>query len=351
MYRKMIMKERSEPNILDYIIEITEQRDAELLEMSLAKTLFELYDAEKVLFCSTRNGNLEFYSVFQVIAEGEMHDLSFDEIDSLKNELEALFSTSVLTGSCVEEKNAAHHVIVHPVHLFSHIVGFIVVYPSHETSIDNAVIEGFLKIYQNYITLLHDNQRDRLTGLLNRKTFDDRIMKIIELKKTREKTVEPENTRRHEMDETCGFWLGIADIDNFKTINDTFGHVYGDEVLILVSRLMTQSFRSDDLLFRYGGEEFVVIIRASDEHSAFHAFDRFRERVASYNFPRVGSISVSIGMVQITSQEVPTSFVGHADQALYYGKTHGKNRVCSYEKLVGEGLLKSSVQFGKVELF
>lgn len=346
-----MMKDRNEPNILDYIIEITEQRDAELLEMSLAKTLLELYDAGKVLFCKTKNGNPDFYNVFQVDAEGSIKDLGFDEIESVTHSLGPHFKMSMESGNSVEVNNPRMRVIIHPVSLFSHIIGYIVVYPLLDSSIDCAVIEGFLKIYQNYITLLHDNQRDRLTGLLNRKTFDDRIMKIIDFKKTREKILEPENTRRHEMNDSSGFWLGIADIDNFKIINDTFGHVYGDEVLILLSRLMTQSFRNDDLLFRYGGEEFVVIIRAQDESNAFHAFNRFRELVAAYSFPRVGAISVSIGMVQITSQEVPTSFVGHADQALYYGKTHGKNRVCSYEKLVEEGVLKSGVQFGKVELF
>jgi two-component system cell cycle response regulator len=70
-------------------------------------------------------------------------------------------------------------------------------------------------------------------------------------------------------------WLGVIDIDHFKLINDTYGHLYGDEVLILVARLMMRScVRVDDLVYRYGGEEFVVMLKAANEHNAMMAFDR-----------------------------------------------------------------------------
>jgi diguanylate cyclase (GGDEF)-like protein len=320
--------------------------------MSLAKTLFELYEGERVLFCKTRHGSADMYSVIQVNESGSVHDLSSDEIDAFRSGLEPVFHESLHSGrSVMREDDGGRRIVIHPVRVFDNIIGFIAVHLKDRSLIDNYIIEGFLKIYHNYITLLYDNQRDRLTGLLNRKTFDDRIMKIIEFKKTREKISEPQNTRRHRIDDSCGFWLGIADIDNFKTINDSYGHLYGDEVLILVSRLMTKAFREDDLLFRYGGEEFVVIIRAKDEGHAFLAFDRFREQVAEYPFPQVGHISISVGMIQVTSQVVPTTFVGHADQALYYAKKHGKNQICIYEKLVEEGALCHDVKFGKVEMW
>ena len=346
------VKEHDDQNILDYVIDITQQRDAELLEMSLAKTLFELYEADRVLFCKTRHGSPEVYSVIQADENGSVHELGSDEIDAFRSRLEPVFGESLRSGgSLTREDEEGRRIVIHPVHVFDNIVGFIAVHMKDRSLIDNYIIEGFLKIYHNYITLLYDNQRDRLTGLLNRKTFDDRIMKIIEFKKTREKILEPEHTRRHRIDDSCGFWFGIADIDNFKTINDSYGHLYGDEVLILVSRLMTKAFREDDLLFRYGGEEFVVIIRAKDEGHAFLAFDRFREKVAAYSFPQVGHISISVGMIEVTSKVVPTTFVGHADQALYYAKKHGKNQVCVYEKLVEEGALCHDVKFGKVEMW
>src|SRR3546814_19890916 len=83
------------------------------------------------------------------------------------------------------------------------------------------------------------------------------------------------------------YWLAVADIDHFKRINDTLGHLYGDEVLLLLAQVMKRSFRHDDLLFRFGGEEFVIVISAPDRGSANIAFDKFRRNVETFTFPQV----------------------------------------------------------------
>ena len=71
-------------------------------------------------------------------------------------------------------------------------------------------------------------------------------------------------------------WLAVVDIDHFKLVNDRFGHLYGDEVLILVANILRSSFRNQDRIFRFGGEEFVVLLRAATLENARQGFDRFR---------------------------------------------------------------------------
>ena len=95
-----------------------------------------------------------------------------------------------------------------------------------------------------------------------------------------------ETTVERRANTKTGYWLGVVDIDHFKRVNDGFGHLIGDEVLVLVARIMRQSFRHYDRLYRFGGEEFVVLLRGGDEEDAKAAFERFRTNVESYLFPR-----------------------------------------------------------------
>ena len=145
-------------------------------------------------------------------------------------------------------------------------------------------------------------------------------------------------------------WLAVVDIDHFKQVNDRFGHLYGDEVLILVANILRSSFRSHDRIFRFGGEEFVVLLRNTTLSKAHKVFNRFREAVQEYHFPQVGNVTVSLGFVG-TSRGSPVEILGQADQALYYAKEHGRNQVRFYEDLVATGALATKVANDDVELF
>ena len=123
------------------------------------------------------------------------------------------------------------------------------------------LVFGVLRIYRNVQTLLDYSERDSLTGLLNRKIFDDSFYKVSSLPLLDAKLDEGE--RRHASGSR--YWLGVVDIDHFKTVNDRFGHLIGDEVLLLLSRIMRGAFRFSDQLYRFGGEEFVVLLLCNDE--------------------------------------------------------------------------------------
>ncbi|MDA0821820.1 MAG: GGDEF domain-containing protein [Proteobacteria bacterium] len=158
-----------------------------------------------------------------------------------------------------------------------------------------------------------------MTGLLNRQSFDYRFEDLIEYHQ--------KNPNRIKTDTNP--WLAIADIDHFKRVNDTYGHLFGDEILLLVSRIMRQVFRFDDLFFRYGGEEFIIILNNTDAIGAELALERFRSAIQNYVFPRIGEMTVSIGWTGIGQQEFSTDVIHRADKALYFAKENGRNRVVS----------------------
>jgi len=155
--------------------------------------------------------------------------------------------------------------------------------------------------------------------------------------------------RRHHGDGSC--WLGVIDIDHFKRVNDNFGHLIGDEVLLLLSRLMRSSFRYHDRLYRFGGEEFVVLMRSASADAAMLAFERLRSNVERFAFPRVGHITVSVGFTEVRSADTPASAFERADQAVYHAKENGRNRIADHAALVAHGALVEDTPDGDVELF
>jgi diguanylate cyclase (GGDEF)-like protein len=213
------------------------------------------------------------------------------------------------------------------------------------------VIGGIVSVYRNFQNLLDYSERDSLTGLLNRKTFDDQLSKMLQASTDLDAIPLPGEEERRHHSETEKQWLAVVDVDHFKLVNDKFGHLYGDEVLILIANLMTSSFRAQDRVFRFGGEEFVVLLRSTTLDNAQKIIDRFRLNVAGHDFPQVGRVTVSVGFVSISAFEAPVIILGRADQALYYAKSHGRNLACHYDELVIGGLLQTIESNDTAEFF
>jgi diguanylate cyclase (GGDEF)-like protein len=190
-----------------------------------------------------------------------------------------------------------------------------------------------LRIYQNYLALIDENAHDKLTGLLNRKTFDDRFISILQAARQLKDPVRSLERRQGNVS-FISYWLAVIDIDHFKRINDTYGHLYGDEVLLLMANLMRSSFRRKDLLFRYGGEEFVIVLKTASFDETSTVLERFRKTMENYCFPQVGQVTVSIGFTEICDSEIPTMIIERADRALYYVKENGRNQIRNYEQLI-----------------
>ena len=121
--------------------------------------------------------------------------------------------------------------------------------------------------------------------------------------------------------------LLMLDIDHFKSINDTFGHQAGDHVLIEVASRVRRSLRGNDVVARWGGEEFVVLLRDCTLPDALRLAEEIRSTIAEVPFGPLGSLTVSIGAAEIRANENLASWLGRADQALYRAKRAGRNEV------------------------
>ena len=161
---------------------------------------------------------------------------------------------------------------------------------------------------------------DGLTGLYNRRQFEIGLEQ------------EYHRAKRHPSD----FSLAILDIDFFKKVNDTYGHQYGDYVLQTVANLMKSAFRKTDMLYRYGGEELVMIMPETSIEGAIVPVQRLRRMVEEYNFEYNGvkaKVTVSMGLT-MNFQEfaTPAEMLKSADEALYKAKESGRNRVVLHEQ-------------------
>ncbi|RAU16804.1 hypothetical protein DN062_16235 [Nitrincola tibetensis] len=340
------------PHLLDRLASLTSIRDLELLEFSMLKTVHELFRPEQVMMLKyDSDGEVRFTLRYGHNGNYDSQTLRKKLIDE-PEVLSALHISRRLKTTYHSKKANGNHISIYPV-LDLQLLSVALVVESRRVSSqnDSRVIHALLQIYRNFCQLIEDSQRDQLTGLLNRKTFDDSIQRVIGMSSDRFPSY-GDDDRRASVEGEPVYSLGLIDIDNFKQINDTLGHIYGDEVLLLMSQIMRHTFRESDLIFRFGGEEFVVITETDSTETAMVAFERFRVAIDEYAFPQVNRVTVSIGVVEVNSMDVVHTLLDRADKALYYAKNHGKNRVCSYKALLDLGAVKEPMySSGDIELF
>jgi diguanylate cyclase (GGDEF)-like protein len=230
------------------------------------------------------------------------------------------------------------------------------------------LLSSVLRVFRNFQGLLDYSERDTLTGLLNRKTFDSCFWRVLAAREGLAPGAATQSTAASALASsgassgeqrrlapaskpTASAWLSVIDIDHFKQINDNYGHLIGDEVLLLLSRLMRSSFRFHDHLFRYGGEEFVVLLRCGGAADAAAAFERLRLNVQQYAFPQVGHITVSLGYTELREADTPSAAFERADRAVYVAKQSGRNQVCHFAELLAQGRVQDEQRNSDVELF
>lgn len=166
--------------------------------------------------------------------------------------------------------------------------------------------------------LYESSTRDGLTRVYNRKYFQERL------------TAEVAYSRRHKVK----LAVILLDLDDFKQVNDTHGHLAGDMVLRLVSAQMQRLLRLEDLVARYGGEEFVVLARSTGKTEAVKLAERIRESIAGLEIPVAADhsihVTMSLGVASlpdVAPEGGPTELLALADLRLYKAKAEGKNRV------------------------
>jgi len=154
---------------------------------------------------------------------------------------------------------------------------------------------------------------DSLTKIFNRRALNSYLQKICQ-----------------EANTAYNIHMLMLDLDDFKLINDTYGHVAGDKILIFISNILKQTLREGDKIFRYGGEEFIVILNRTDNIFCSKIANRILELIRANNLIYKGEtihVTSSIGSTIFKDGDTPDSFIARADEALYVAKKNGKNQM------------------------
>lgn len=346
--------------ILNSIVDITGHRDVRAVETSLLAALLEHVPCQRVAMIEKPLSEHDTPVELMAVAKGD--DLLSPEGDELPihwsyNETlneDDQWLLSGFSGTTVKHRQFDQRLrYCVPVVDEGQGVSSLLIIDALQPLVPHwAVVEALVKIYCNYLYILRESESDKLTGLYNRRTFDSKFQQLVAQQRQRQLAL-ADKVQLHERcaSEQHQAWLGIVDIDHFKLINDNYGHLYGDEILLLLSRQMCEYFRRTDLLFRFGGEEFVVLLEPCSPQGAGIAFNRFRTLVAEFLFPQVGIVTVSIGYAPIDQNSVSTEVFGFADKALYYAKEHGRNQVASFNDLIERGELNMQLVGHEVDLF
>jgi diguanylate cyclase (GGDEF)-like protein len=166
--------------------------------------------------------------------------------------------------------------------------------------------------------LMEINRHDELTKVFNRSHLNHVLAEQIY------------NKERYQN----SFSVVLLDIDDFKKINDSYGHLVGDVVLIEMAQLVSNNIRQFDCFGRWGGEEFMIIIphvKSMDDTKFF--VEKLCKIIANHNFAMVGHCSCSLGVTHCAPNDTMISVVKNADDALYFAKANGKNQVVVYDEL------------------
>jgi len=154
---------------------------------------------------------------------------------------------------------------------------------------------------------------DSLTKVFNRRALTTYLQKICD-----------------EASSKFNIHMLMLDLDDFKIINDTYGHLAGDKVLIFISKILKQTLREGDKIFRYGGEEFIIILNRTDNIFCEKIANRILELIRANNLIYKGStlrVTASMGTTLFKEGDTPDSFIARADEALYRAKENGKNQI------------------------
>ncbi len=247
-------------------------------------------------------------------------DLSeFQEIQSKKVGLSLLMLTSllllaavftiVLTRKLLQPLQILHSVIVHQSKNTEKLM-----------QVENITNDEFGELAHSYNQMIQQVQKqsitDELTQLHNRKAFRERMAELIA------------QYKRYNLP----FTMLMLDIDHFKQINDTYGHQVGDKVLIALSEELKSHARKNDYVFRFGGEEFVILLTGTKMNDAVMMAEKIRVSMQkNINIIDNREVTVSIGVAEFGEDDTHDTLVKRADDNLYCAKERGRNSVCSQE--------------------
>ena len=251
------------------------------------------------------------------VVNSHCYDNILNHVDDFGNKL--CFAGCPLQVTLNDGKTRDHSIYLH--HKEGHRVAVKVrVMPIYEEGIIVGAVEMFIGQEDNFHNTYDIEElkqlafRDALTGLPNRRMLDEQLAIA--------------NITSHEMN--YDFGIALMDIDNFKNVNDTYGHSIGDNVLKMVAKSLQSGIMRTDIIARWGGEEFICLLRGTDEESLKRVAERLRMLIQASGI-RMNSnevkVTISIGATLHKAGESIEDMIERADKLLYQSKQDGRNRV------------------------
>ena len=179
---------------------------------------------------------------------------------------------------------------------------------------------------EDFVRIKEEAFTDPLTRVGNRKSFDRTMQGVLD-------------TARNENSDAC---LIFGDVDHFKSFNDTWGHLVGDQVLQLVASTLRANTKGRDLVARYGGEEFALVLPHTDLENAVSLANKLRQEISSRRLTRkttnelIGHVTISFGVAKIRANDTVSSVTERADKCLYLAKARGRNCVVAESEIKEE---------------
>lgn len=336
---------------IEHIVKLTDHRDRDLLELTLSKALIDLLPVSRIVIARVmREDSVQrWLEVARLDAKGggrviDPTRVDFQSLVRLEDAPDRL--------KCLQTRERVEIAWAGPdgprinmLALFSDSrsddQGVLELHSEDALDAEELQLVDYLRrIYRNMYTLLEYSDRDALTGLLNRKSLDDAFYSAV-LEDLDGATATPTSAdlpgqeRRHRV--PVNYWLGSACVDNYALIHDKHGRAVAEDVLQLVARIMSNTFRTYDRLYHFGGEDFGVLMHCPDEALVLSAFERFRANVEKFKFPRVGRVTVSCGFTTVMADDSPASAIEKTQAAVNFVRRGGGNKASSHLGLVRRG--------------
>ena len=357
------------PTLIDHLIALTDHRDRDHLELTLSKALIAMLPIDRVVLArvvsedSVRRwldiASLDARGGGKIVDPLRVDFATLHPIEDNKDRLRCIQGRTEVEVAWAGENGPR----ITYLPLFNDArnseEGVVEVHSGTPlTPEQTQTIAAMLHVFRNMYNLLAYSDRDALTGLLNRKALDDTFYSAVleELEAGQDARsqalaapVAAGQERRHRV--PPNYWLGTVSVDSFTALSDQYGHLIGEEVLLLVARILNNTFRTYDRIYRFGGDQFAVLMHCPDEALVLAAFERFRANMEKFNFPQVGRVTACAGFTRVGPDDSPSTALERAERAVDYAQRNGCNKVFSHGDLVRKGFVEAGAKTGAVDLF
>ncbi|GAB4217307.1 MAG: GGDEF domain-containing protein [Rhodoferax sp.] len=334
---------------IEHIVRLTDHRDRDLLELTLAKALIDLLPIQRIIIARVvrEAEQARWLEVARLDAKGggrviDPARVAFETLPRLEDAPDRV--------RCLETREPVDIAWAGPegpriylLPLFSDAraddEGVLELHAEGPLDDDALLaVDQLRRIYRNMYTLLEFSDRDALTGLLNRKSLDDAfysaVLEDLDGQGPTLSSAVPDE-RRHRV--PANYWLGCAKLDNFALVARQQDRSTLEELLRRVARIMGGTFRTYDRLYHFDAEHFGVLMHCPDEALVLAAFERFRVSVEQCNFAHLGRMTVSCGFTAVQEDDTPESALEKTRLAIDFAQRSGGNKACSYPGLARRG--------------